>query len=80
MSWRKKRWQLSDNKLITALDKKQVQEMDETVLTSGLDDKGAIAATTTDLKHSSIVSGILSDLEATHTSAAAANRLRVGFW
>jgi len=49
-------------------------------LTLGLDDMGAIAATTTDLKHSSIVSGILSGLEATHTSAATANRLRVGFW
>ena len=49
-------------------------------LTSGLGDKSPTPATTTDSEHSSIVSGILSGLEATHTSAAAANRLSLGFW
>ncbi|KAM0710710.1 hypothetical protein Q7P35_001448 [Cladosporium inversicolor] len=49
-------------------------------LNSGLDDKSATAAKITDSKHSSVVSSILSGLEATHTSAAAADRLRVGFW
>lgn len=53
-------------------------------LTSGLDDKSTppttATATTTDLKHSNVVSSIISELEATHTSAAAANRLRPGFW
>lgn len=49
-------------------------------LTSDLDDKSENQATTTDSKHSSGVSAILSDSEATHTSAAAANRLGLAFW
>ncbi|GAB7327398.1 hypothetical protein MBLNU13_g11262t1 [Cladosporium sp. NU13] len=49
-------------------------------LTSGLDDKSATPTTTIDLKDSSVVSEILSNVEATHTSAAAANRLKLGFW
>lgn len=49
-------------------------------LTSGVDDKSSIPPTPTDPRHSNTASGILSELETTHTSAAAADKLRMGFW
>jgi hypothetical protein len=48
--------------------------------TAGLDGTGTLSTTTTDSRYSGDASATVASLEATHTSYAAAGRLRPGFW